>query len=399
MRRVIMLVLAVSVCLVGATAFGQQETGQISGRVTDPQDKVVAGATVTLKSVSTGAEKTTTSDDQGNFGFTNLQPGLYDVTVKSGQFAETTQRAQVTVGGKVTVDAKLSTQAIAANVDVVAAAGGVEVNTTDQQLSNVVTRQQVTELPTLTRNPYDLVGIAGNVSSGSGGMRGTGYAINGQRSASTSILLDGVENVDNFVASVGQQVPIDSVQEFRVITGNFTAEYGRASGGIVNVATIAGSNAFHGTGYEFNRISRLASNGFDNNAQGIKRQVFTRNQFGYSIGGPILKNKLFFFSNTEWIRVRSGGASVAWVPTANLINASSAATKAFFAPYQVGGSAGSTISASQLVTAFGGAAAFTPTFNSPVDNAFLTFANANPNAAVLQRITYATPQDVGGGTP
>src|SRR4029453_6937239 len=96
-------------------------------------------------------------------------------------------------------------------------------------------------------------------------MRGTGFAINGQRSASTNVLLDGGENVDLFVAGVGQSVPLDSVPEFRGITSNFSAEYGRASGGIVNVATKAGSNAFHGSLYAFNRISALASNSFDNN--------------------------------------------------------------------------------------------------------------------------------------
>ncbi len=384
--------------MVTASAVGQQETGQITGRVVDPQDRIVPGATVTVKSVGTGAERTATADDQGTYLVTNLQPGLYDVIVKSGQFAENTQRVQVTVGAKVSLETKLSTQAVAANVEVVASAGGVEVNTTDQTLSNIVTGAQVRELPTLTRNPYDLVGISGNVNQGAGGRGAGGYAINGLRAASTSILLDGVENVDNFVAAVGQAVPIDSVQEFRVITGNFGAEYGRASGGVVNVATIAGTNAFHGTGYGFNRISRLASNGFNNNANGIARQVFTRNQFGYSIGGPIKQNKLFFFSNTEWIRVRSGGASVAWVPTSNLIAATAGVTKAFFAPYQLGGSSGTTISASGVVTAFGGAAAFAPTPNAAT-NAFLAFATANPNTPVFQRITYSTPKDVGGGTP
>ncbi len=389
---------ALSVLVLVTSAAVAQESGQITGRVTDQQDRVVPGAAVTIKSAATSAERSTTTDDQGTYIVTGLQPGLYDVTVKSGAFAENTQRVEVTVGAKISLDSKLSTQAVAASVNVVAGSGGIEINTTDQQLSTVVSQAQVRELPTLTRNPYDLVGISGNVTSGSGGNRGTGYNINGQRSTSTSILLDGVENVDNFTATVGQAIPLDSVQEFRVITGNFSAEYGRASGGIVNVATIAGSNEFHGTGYEFNRISRLASNGFDNNAQGIERQVFTRNQFGYSVGGPIKRNKIFFFNNTEWIRIRSGGASVAWVPTSQLISASSAATKAFFAPYQLGGSPGATISASQLVTAFGGAAAFLPTPNSAT-NAFLTFATANPNSPVLQRVSYSTPQDVGGGTP
>src|SRR5215831_6393070 len=380
MRRLVMFAVALSLSAVGA--FAQQETGQISGRVTDPQDKVVSGATVTLKSVETSAQRDTSTDDQGVFIVTNLQPGLYDVTVKSGQFAETTQRIQITIGGKVTRDFKLTTQAIAANVTVVTAAGGLEVNTTDQQLSTVVDNKQLRELPTITRNPYDLVGISGNVNPDSGG-RGTGYAINGMRSASTSILLDGVENVDNFTATVGQAVPLDSVQEFRVITGNFSAEYGRASGGIVNVGTIAGTNGFHGTGYEFNRISKLASNGFDNNARGIPRQHFTRNQFGYSIGGPIKQNKLFFFNNTEWIRIRSGGASVAWVPTSNFINAANANTKAFFGPYTIAGTPNGTVrTAAQVLTDFGGASKFAPTPNAAT-NAFLAFANANPSTPVF----------------
>jgi outer membrane receptor protein involved in Fe transport len=383
--------------MVASSAMAQTETGQITGKVVDPQDKIVPGAMVTVKSVGTGAERTATSDDQGGYLVTNLQPGLYDVTVKSGQFAENTQRVQVTVGSRVSMITKLSTQSVAATVDVVLGIAGVEINTSDQQISSVIDQKQVRELPTLTRNPYALVGIAGNVTSDPSG-RGAGYAINGLRSASTSILLDGVENVDNFTATVGQAVPLESVQEFRVITGTFSAEYGRASGGVVNVATIAGTNSFHGTGYEFNRISKLASNGYNNNAFNIPRSVFTRNQFGYSIGGPIMKNKLFFFSNTEWIRVRSGGSRVSWVPTAQLISATAAVSRAFFAPYQLGGTSGTTISAAALVTAFGGAAAFKPTPNAPV-NAFLTFANANPNTPVLQQVTYSTPRDVGGGTP
>src|SRR6266536_1944314 len=384
---------ALSVLVLVTSAAVAQESGQITGRVTDQQDRVVPGAAVTIKSAATSAERSTTTDDQGTYIVTGLQPGLYDVTVKSGAFAENTQRVEVTVGAKISLDSKLSTQAVAASVNVVAGSGGIEINTTDQQLSTVVSQAQVRELPTLTRNPYDLVGISGNVTSGSGGNRGTGYNINGQRSTSTSILLDGVENDDNLTATVGQAIQVESVQECGVITGNFSAEYGRASGGIVNVATIAGSNEFHGTGYEFNRISRLASNGFDNNAQGIERQVFTRNQYGYSIGGPVilprfgeggrstinLKNKLFFFSNTEWIKVRSGGARVAWVPTQQFLAASNGVTQAFFAPYQINGAPGTTISASQVVAAFG-ASTFVPTPNSPGTNAFLAFANANPNA-------------------
>src|SRR5262249_9140658 len=154
---------------------------------------------------------------------------------------------------------------------------------------------QLRELPTITRNPYSLVQISGNVNRDSASDRGTGYSINGQRSASTNILLDGGENVDNFTATVGMSIPLDAVGEFRVMTSNFPPEYGRASGGIVNVSTRPGTNQFHGTVYEFNRTSALASASFDDNANGLPKAHFTRNQFGYSIGGPVKKEKLFFF--------------------------------------------------------------------------------------------------------
>jgi hypothetical protein len=372
-----------------------QESGQITVKATDPSKAVVPGASVTIKSVERGTTQTATTNEEGVAQVTGLQPGQYDVTVSGGGFSPFTQRAQVTVGAKLTVEAELSAQAKGEVVNVVAGEGGVEVNTQNQELSNVVSQRQITELPTITRNAYDLVGISGNVSDSATGMRGTGFSINGQRSASTSILLDGAENVDNFTATVGQAVPLDSVQEFRVITGNFSAEYGRASGGIVNVATNAGSNTFHGTLYEFNRISALASNGFDNNARSIDKQVFTRNQFGYSVGGPIIKNKLFFFSDTEWIRVRSGGALVSWVPTQQFINASGAATKSFFAPYTLTGQVGKTISAAEVISAFGGAAAFKGTPNAAT-NAFLNLPGGLP---VFQQVTFSTPRDVGGGLP
>src|SRR5262249_5528434 len=145
----------------------------------------------------------------------------------------------------------------------------------------------------------DFVQTLGNVaqdsSSGTGGSdqvtRGAGVSINGQRSASTDSLLDGGENVDLYTSKVGQSVPLDAVQEFSVVSNNFSAEYGRASGGVINVVTKSGTNQFHGSLYEFNRISALTSNDYDSNANGVPRQHYTRNQFGYAVGGPVVKNK------------------------------------------------------------------------------------------------------------
>jgi hypothetical protein len=147
--------------------------------------------------------------------------------------------------------------------------------------------------------------------------------------------LDGGENVDLFIATVGQSVPLDSVQEFRVMTSDFTAEYGRAGGGVINVATKSGTNQFHGSLYEFNRVSALAANTYQNNANGVAKPGFTRNQFGYSIGGPIVKNKLFFFSSTEWTRVRSNATSTLGIldPVFLTLPGISANTTSFFAAY------------------------------------------------------------------
>jgi hypothetical protein len=365
-------------------AFGQAETGQLKGKVTDPNGAVVPGATVTVKAVNTGSERTAVADNDGVYNVASLQPGLYDVTVKGGSFAASTQRVEITTGARVSLDTQLGIQAVAGEVNVVAQAG-VEVNTSSQELSNVVSSTQLRELPTITRNPYALVGISGNVNPDNASGRGTGFSINGQRSASTNILLDGGENVDNFVAGVGQSIPLDAVGEFRVITSNFSAEYGRASGGIVNVSTRPGTNDWHGSIFEFNRISRFASNGFDNNARGNQKSLFARNQFGYSIGGPIKKNKLFFFNSTEWIRVRSNATQNILVASPQFIAASNARTQAIFAGQTLLGTpTGRTFTANQVVSELGlGGGAFAGLGTTPV----------------LMEVRRSVPTDAGGGSP
>jgi hypothetical protein len=250
--------------LFSGAAFAQTETGQITGNVTDPTGAVVAGATVTVRSVDTKAQRQTTTNENGNFTVPSLLPGVYEVVVEAAGFSTKTLRAQVTVGSRISVDASLTVGGEQDVVDVIANEG-IQVNTNSQELSDVVSQKQLVELPTITRNPYALVQLSGNIATAnpvdSGPTdRGVGVAINGQRSSSTNITLDGADNNDNFTATVGQNIPLDSVQEFSVITSNFSAEFGRATGGIVNVATKAGTNEFHGSVYEFNRISDLASN-------------------------------------------------------------------------------------------------------------------------------------------
>src|SRR5262249_6037716 len=384
-----------AIMLISGTAVAQTETGQISGTVTDQTNAVIAGATIRAKSLETKAERETTTSAGGNYTITNLQPGVYEVRLEAPGFSTKVVKVQVTVGSRVSLDAALEVGQAETVVEVVGNEAGIQVNTSSQELSNVVSQKQLVELPTITRDPYSLVGLSGNIApdtSGSG--RGVGFAINGQRTASTNILLDGAANNDDFVAGVGQNVPLDSVQEFSVITSNFSAEYGRAGGGIVNVATKSGSNELHGSLYEFNRVSALASNSFENNAQygdpnseGKRKGVFDRNQFGYSIGGPVFKDKVFFFSSGEFTRIRSASPTRFLVPTQELIAASNSATQAFFAPFPLATPInGQVFTVSQVAAAAG----------SSSSGAFAKLPGGMPAFGVA---AVSLPSDAGGGPP
>jgi hypothetical protein len=329
------------------TAYAQVDTGTVTGLVADPSGAAIPNAKIVIKNKNTGLERTVVSSASGTYLIQNLPPGVYGLTVASTGFASKTSTALVTVGGHLTLDVKLG---VSATTEILVSGedAGAEVNTTSQEVSQVVTPLQITQLPSLTRDPYNFVELSGNVASDPQGstQRGVGVSFSGTRAASTDILLDGVENVDLFTQAVGLNIPLDSVQEYRVITNGFTAEYGRASGGVVNLITRGGTNKYHGSVYEYNRISALAANTFyedaanwTNRASGLPNNPsdhFTENQFGYSFGGAVpfvLKNKLYFFSNTEWNRVRSTGQEQFAIPTPAFIASSAANTKAYFAAY------------------------------------------------------------------
>ncbi|MBS1823470.1 MAG: TonB-dependent receptor [Acidobacteria bacterium] len=352
----IYLTAALLVLLVCVPRVAAQETGQIAGTITDPTGAVVPGATIAVRNVGTNAVRTVKSGNQGTYVMTGLQPAVYEVTVKAGGFQTRTARVEVTVASKVSMDAQLTVGSSEATVEVSAELGGAQTNTQSQELSQIINSTQVSQMPSLTRNAYDFVAISGNVSAGdstnsgdsrgvSGGSsgnsqnattRGVGFNVNGQRSSGTEILLDGVENISVFTDGIGVYVPIDATQEFRVQTSNFEPQYGRASGGIVNVTTKSGTNAFHGTLWEFNRLSAYTSNTVLNAQAGQPKGKYTRNQFGFAAGGPVMKDKLFFFGSTEWTRVRSSAITLAAVPTPQFLALSAANTQAFFNTYSGG---------------------------------------------------------------
>jgi hypothetical protein len=328
-------VAAAALSVSGVAASAQVETGQIAGTVMDQTSAAVPNAAINIKNLSTNSVRNTVSSESGAYLVPGLEPAIYLVTVNSNSFKPFIANVEVTVGGHVTLDARLSVSATTTEVQVVDE-GGAQVNTQTQEMSQVIDTQQLANLPSLTRNPYDFVALAGNVSGGDNSTnsgataidqtgsgqnqqnRGVGYSINGQRESGTEILLDGVENVSVFSQAIGEDVPVDSVQEFNVITSNYSAEYGRASGGVINVTTKAGANSYHGSGWEYNRLSAYTANTYGNDAANSAflagggtgalpdpKGIYTRNQFGYAAGGPIKKDKIFIFESTEWTRVRS----------------------------------------------------------------------------------------------
>jgi outer membrane receptor protein involved in Fe transport len=382
-----------------SAAFGQSQNGSISGIVTDPSGAVVANAKVTVTSVQTNAVRSTVSGSSGAYTVQGLIPQDYTVTVEAPGFAATTTKLNVAVGSANTANVKLSVSGASTVVEV-AANALVGIDLENAENSQVISNQQITEFPTESRDPYSLVSISGSVSSDpSAASRGVGFNISGARSSSTEILLDGIENTYLFSVSVATTVPLDAVQEFRVITSNFAPEYGRASGGVVNVVTKSGTNAFHGTAYEFYRPSTFASNSYFNNANGIPLHRFVRNNYGYSLGGPVVKNKLFFFSSTEWLKVRSSNVTQYLIPTTQFIAASNANTQGFFSKFgKVSGAATSKIlTLGQIGGAPGSVSSAFSTDRTALEASFPSVFN--DNFPMLQQVNVTSFADAGGGTP
>jgi outer membrane receptor protein involved in Fe transport len=298
--------------LFASGAKAQTETGEISGRITDDQGGVLPGVMVTAIAVNTTVTRSTTTDSAGTYSFASVQPGEYEIRAELTGCNTIVARTRVGVGATVTVDAKMPISGVQEVVQVTAQEPSI--NTRTQEVATTVSETQLRELPTITRNPYALAELAGTASDQDPSGRGAGISLNGLRGASTNVLLDGAANNNEFAGAVGQQVPLDAVQEFSVISNNFSAQFGRATGGIVNVLVKSGTNQLHGSGYEFFRDEHLATNTFDNKARGIDESPFSRHQYGGSLGGPIKRNKAFFFGNAEYIRVRGSASNIAWVP-------------------------------------------------------------------------------------
>jgi hypothetical protein len=314
----------------------------------------------------------------------NLQASQYEVTFRLDGFKTTTVRVRVTVGAAVTLNAALALGGISESVSV--STSPERINTRTAEVSTTIEERPLATLPTLTRNPYDFVALSGNVSLDDQvtPVRGAqGYAINGQRASSSNVLLDGASNNDEFTASIGQAVPLDAVQEFSVITSNFSAQYGRATGGVVNLITKAGSNEFHGTADYFFRNDSMTSQTVDQESRGMAKNPFSRHQPSFSFGGPVRRNVAQFFVAGEYIYVRSTKTDIGWVPASGFLARSAPATQQYFAAFPRNGTSNGTVYTRAR-------------FQSEPGSPLLTLPADTP---ILEQVQYGVPADVGAGSP
>jgi hypothetical protein len=320
--------IALLIMLVWASlpAYAQGAAAQMSGVITDSSGASIPGAKVLIVSQDTGARREVTTNQTGTFIAYELQPGHYHVTVEASGF-ETLVSGEVTltVGEKSTFNFKLkvgeSRQTITVN------SAGELINTTSAEISSVVNENTVRELPLNGRDPSTLVFLSPgvtNVMNTSVGERQAGTSIptqtgasaGGGRQGSTYYLLDGVSNIDTYELLAAPFPNADATQEFRVISNNYDAHYGFAPGAVVSIETKNGTNSFHGNLFEFLRNSDLNAGDYFTH----KVDPLRRNQFGGSIGGPILRNKLFFFANYQGTQTSTTSATNnTFTPTAAML--------------------------------------------------------------------------------
>jgi hypothetical protein len=311
---------AMIACLLSPTLTQADVGGKITGTVKDQTNAAIAGATVTARNTATGLKQTTKTDGQGTYSFPVLPVGQYEIDVSADGFKPSrTPGVAININAALTVDITL--QVSEQNQTVTVTENGARVETSDTQLGQVIDSKQVTSIPLNGRSYTDLfavqVGVtplttsgAGNSTSGGGfgtvpvaGNDNTGqFSINGQRESANGFTLNGVSVQETIGQQAGIIPNLDSISEFRILTGNADAQYGNYSGGLISVVTKSGGNQFHGDLFEFLRNTDLDARGFFDPS----RASFRQNQFGATWGGPIRKNEIFFFADYQGQRTVQG---------------------------------------------------------------------------------------------
>lgn len=332
------LVLALCLLLAGTTV-AQSFRGTILGTVTDPSGAVVSGATVSAKNVTTGVTRTAATDDAGNYTISELPVGAYEVTVERDGFQKgVVEQVDVAVSAERRVDVALQTGAVTESVEVTAELPLVE--TTSNVLGGTLTGNEIQNLPVNGRDFTKLLVLVpgatgdpagGNDSPGSFGL----FSANGNRGRSNNYLLDGTDMNDGYrnlpaineggvFGTPATILPVEAIAQAAILS-NFEAEYGRNAGAVVNIVTKSGGNDVHGSAFEFLRNDVFDARNFYNQ-EPDDQTAFRNNQFGFSLGGPFVKNKTFWFVSYEGQRERVGLNSLARVPDPAEISALGGAT-------------------------------------------------------------------------
>jgi hypothetical protein len=313
--------------LAASPVSGQSNYATLSGTVFDPQRQAVPAASVRVTSASTQAARQVNTNEQGAFQLTGLLPGEYELTVEAKGFAVLTQTVNVEVGQQMTLDIDLKISSVSTSVEVKSEAAVLR--TTDASVGEVVEPKSVRSLPLNGRMLIDLVLTVPGAHESHGAQAGdmsplywrpgqrSAVSIGGNRPNANYFLLDGTTDTDPTFNTLNLSPSPDAVQEFRVQTGSYSAEMGGAGGGQINIVTRTGTNEFHGTVYEFLRNDALDARTFNQMDSASKH--LNRNNFGGSLGGPVFRNKSFFFVNYEGLRLTQAETMIDTVPTAEEI--------------------------------------------------------------------------------
>ncbi|MDQ2946386.1 MAG: carboxypeptidase-like regulatory domain-containing protein, partial [Acidobacteriota bacterium] len=319
MRSVLVIVLLV--CLTSAV-FAQQPTADVTGLISDTSGAAVPGAAIEIVNIDTGLHWDSVSNDSGNYVFTSLPPGNYRISIKKEGFEAASRSAfELTVGQRARLDFQLKVGNVSDTVEVTGSAPLLESETSS--MGQTITTKPINDLPLNGRNFLQLAKLSMGVMEPKPGDRevsGGSFVANGVRSQFNNFLLDGVDNNAKIVdqqnsSPVVIQPSVDALQEFRVETNNYSAEYGYSAGAVVNATIKSGTNAFHGTAFEFLRNDALDARNYFSNPT-ARKPVLQQNQFGGVLGGPVVKNRAFFFGSYEGTRINRGSTIVATVPTA-----------------------------------------------------------------------------------
>ncbi|HEX4949012.1 MAG TPA: TonB-dependent receptor [Blastocatellia bacterium] len=315
-KSALLLSLLASVFL-SSFAFAQIHRGVIRGRLTDVNGSAIPGATVKAIRTQTDVTQTTTTNNSGEYAFTQLPPGLYHVELEKSGFDKHLIKAELKVNQELRLDQAMKVSGVTQTVEIIAPRTPLKKDSAAQ--GNVIENQQITGLPLDGRNFQELVllvpGAVPAAQGSAGSVRGDfSFNVNGAREDSTNFLLDGVYNVDPKLNTAAVRPPVDAVQEFEIVTNGYDASFGRNGGAQVNVIIKSGTNNLHGTAYEFFRNAALDARNYFVPADQPDPK-YQRNQFGFALGGPIKANRAFFFVDYEGRREREGITRLTNVPT------------------------------------------------------------------------------------